>query len=48
MPAIDLKQLDQELSQYVRMATYPLAIRMVESESDFGARARRPKRHGEG
>lgn len=40
----DLRHLDQELSHYVRMATYPLAIRMVEREEQFGPRARRPKR----
>jgi uncharacterized protein (DUF169 family) len=41
---IDLKQLDQELSRYVRMSTHPLAIRMVESEAEFDSKARRPKR----
>ena len=40
----DLEQLDRDLSQYVRMATYPLAIRMVEREADFDPKARRPKR----
>jgi uncharacterized protein (DUF169 family) len=44
MTSIDLKQLDRELSRYVRMPTFPLAIRMVEREADFGPRARRPKR----
>src|ERR687884_665020 len=42
--ATDLKQFDQELSQYVRPATYPLAIRMVEREEDFAPRVRRPRR----
>jgi uncharacterized protein (DUF169 family) len=44
MTTIDLKQLDRELSRYVRMSTFPLAIRMVEREADFGSRAKRPKR----
>jgi uncharacterized protein (DUF169 family) len=44
MPEIDLKQLDQDLSQFVRMSTYPLAIRMVESEADLDPKARRPRR----
>src|SRR5207249_3912503 len=41
---LDLKQLDQELSRYVRMSTYPLAVRMVEREADLDPKARRPKR----
>jgi uncharacterized protein (DUF169 family) len=44
MTEIDLKQFDQQLSQYVRMSTYPLAIRMVEHEEDLDPRARRPHR----
>ena len=35
MTTTDLQQLDQELSQYVRMPTFPLAIRMVEREADL-------------
>ena len=46
MTTIDLKQLDRELSRYVRMSTLPLALRMVEREAGFGACAKRPKREG--
>lgn len=41
---LDLKTLDQELSQYVRPATFPLAIQMVEQETQFDPRAKRPRR----
>ena len=44
MSDVDLEQLDRELSRYVRMSTFPLAIRMVEQESEFAPRARRPQR----
>lgn len=41
---IDLKQADEVLSRLVRPSTYPLAIRMLESESEIEPRARRPMR----
>jgi uncharacterized protein (DUF169 family) len=44
MSQSDLAALDHELSQYVRPATVPLAIRMVEREEDLHPRARRPLR----
>lgn len=44
MDEIDLQQLDRALSQYVRPASYPLAIRLVERVEDFAPKARRPKR----
>ncbi|MBI4492206.1 MAG: DUF169 domain-containing protein [Chloroflexi bacterium] len=41
---LDLKTLDQALGQYVRPATFPLAIQMVEREADLDPKARRPRR----
>ena len=40
----DLNALDAAISQYVRPATYPLAIRMVERADEIDPKARRPKR----
>lgn len=40
----DLQQLDAAISRYVRPATYPLAIRLIESESEIPERSRRPHR----
>jgi uncharacterized protein (DUF169 family) len=41
---IDLARLDAAISRYVRPSTYPLAIRMIESEDEIPSRARRPAR----
>lgn len=41
---IDLKELERAISQYVRPATFPLAIQMIECEEQIDPKARRPKR----
>lgn len=41
---IDLKKTDEALSQYVRPQTFPLAIRMCESERELPEKARIPQK----
>ena len=38
----DLKQIEQTLNTYIRPLTFPLAIKMLESESDIPDKTRRP------
>ena len=41
---MDAKAVDQMLSEYVRVDTYPVAIKLCRDESEVPARARRPLR----
>jgi uncharacterized protein (DUF169 family) len=38
----DMKEIDQALSQFVRPATFPLAIKMLKSEDEIPERTKRP------
>jgi uncharacterized protein (DUF169 family) len=38
----DLKEVDQALSQYIRPATFPLALKMLKSEDEIPERTKRP------
>jgi uncharacterized protein (DUF169 family) len=38
----DLKQIEQALNNYIRPLTFPVAIKMLESESDIPDKTRRP------
>jgi len=40
----DLKQIDEALNQYLRLQTFPVAVRMCESEEEFPERVRIPQR----
>jgi uncharacterized protein (DUF169 family) len=38
----DMKEVDQALSQFIRPATFPLAIKMLKSEDEIPERTKRP------
>jgi uncharacterized protein (DUF169 family) len=40
----DLKQVDEALNQYLRLQTFPVAVRMCESEEELPDRVRIPQR----
>ncbi|MDH4367585.1 MAG: DUF169 domain-containing protein, partial [Dehalococcoidia bacterium] len=40
----DLKQIDEALTRYVRPQTFPLAIRMCESEKELPDKTRKPQK----
>ncbi len=40
----ELKQLDEVLTKYVKLTSYPVAIKIIESEEEVPPRAKRPKR----
>lgn len=42
---LDLKKVNQELNTYIRPGTFPIAVKMVDSEKDVPEKARKPKEH---
>ena len=40
----DAKRIDEALNQYLRLQTFPVAVRMCESEDELPERVRIPQR----